>query len=71
LIQALRFHGFAGKVAVASPRAIDVERLHEAGADLVFLPLQDAADQAVALMLSGESAERVLIEAEVENEQVG
>jgi len=70
LIQALRFHGFAGRIAVASQRAIDVERLREAGAELVLLPFHDAADQAVALMLSGETAERILIEAEVEEEQV-
>ena len=70
LIQALRFHGFGGRIAVASPRAIDVDRLREAGADLVFLPFQDAADQAVVLMLEGEPAERVLIEAEVKEEEV-
>jgi hypothetical protein len=70
LIQALRFHGFTGKVAVAAPRAIEVERLREAGADLVLLPFQDAADQAVALMLSGEAGERVLIEAEVEEQEL-
>jgi voltage-gated potassium channel Kch len=70
LIQALRFHGFTGKIAVAAPRAIEVERLREAGADLVLLPFQDAADQAVALMLSGEAGERVLIEAEVEEQEL-
>jgi hypothetical protein len=32
--------------------------LREAVADLVFLPFQDAADQAVDLMLRGEPAER-------------
>jgi Trk K+ transport system NAD-binding subunit len=70
LIQALRFHGFAGRIAVASQHAVDVERLHEGGADLVFLPFHDAADQAVALLLSGEPAERILARAEVEEEQV-
>ena len=70
LIQALRLHGFAGRIAVASQHAADVERLREGGADLVFLPFHDAADQAVALLLSGEPAERLLIEAEVEEEQV-
>ena len=68
LIQALRFHGFAGRIAVASPRALDVDRLREAGADLVFLPFQDAADQAVALMLEGEPAGRALLEAEEEEQ---
>src|SRR5918996_3646729 len=70
LIQALRLHGFAGRIAVASQHAADVERLREGGADLVFLPFHDAADQAVALLLSGEPAERHLSEAEVEEEQV-
>jgi voltage-gated potassium channel Kch len=51
LIQALRFHGYTGRIAVAAQRATEVERLRAAGADLVFLPFQDAADQAVALML--------------------
>ena len=62
LIQALRFHGFAGRIAVAAQRAGDVDPLRRAGADLVFLPFQDAADQAVDLMLRGEPAERVLLE---------
>ena len=70
LIQALRFHGFAGRIAVAAQRSVDVDRLRAAGADVVLLPFQDAADQAVALMLAGEPRERVLIEAEVEEEQV-
>ena len=71
LTQALRFHGFRGRIAVAAPRAVEVDRLREAGVDLVFLPFQDAADQAVALMLGGEATERVLLEAEVaEEEQV-
>jgi hypothetical protein len=61
---------FTGRIAVASQRAVDVDRLREAGADLVFLPFQDAADQAVALILGGEPAERILIEAEVKEEQV-
>jgi Kef-type K+ transport system membrane component KefB len=70
LIQALRFHGFAGRIAVASQRASDVDRLRKAGADLVFLPFHDAADQAVALMLEGEPAERALLEVAAEEEQV-
>jgi Kef-type K+ transport system membrane component KefB/Trk K+ transport system NAD-binding subunit len=70
LIQALRFHGFAGRIAVASQHAVDVERLREGGADLVFLPFHDAADRAVALLLSGEPADRILTRAEVEEEQV-
>ena len=72
LIQALRFHGFAGRIAVAAQRAADVDRLREAGAGLVFLPFQDAADHAVDLMLGGEPAERAVIDtgAEEGGEQV-
>jgi Kef-type K+ transport system membrane component KefB/Trk K+ transport system NAD-binding subunit len=70
LIQALRFHGFTGRIAVAAQRSVDVDRLRAAGADVVLLPFQDAADQAVALLLGGEPRERVLIEAEVKEEQV-
>jgi Trk K+ transport system NAD-binding subunit len=70
LIQALRFHGFTGRIAVAAPRSVDVDRLRAAGADVVLLPFQDAADQAVALLLGGEPTERILIEAEVKEEQV-
>jgi Kef-type K+ transport system membrane component KefB len=70
LIQALRFHGFTGRIAVPAQRAIDIDRLREAGADLVFLPFQDAADQAVALMLEGEPAERTLLEVAAGEEQL-
>jgi Kef-type K+ transport system membrane component KefB len=70
LIQALRFHGFTGRIAVPAQRAIDIDRLREAGADLVFLPFQDAADQAVALMLGGEPAERALLEVAAAEEQL-
>jgi Kef-type K+ transport system membrane component KefB len=40
----------------------EVIRSLGAGADLVFLPFQDAADQAVDLMLKGEPVERALLE---------
>jgi Kef-type K+ transport system membrane component KefB len=71
LIQALRFHRFAGRIAVAAQHAADVDRLRAAGADLVFLPFQDAADQAVDLMLKGEPVERALLEiATAEEEQL-
>jgi Kef-type K+ transport system membrane component KefB len=66
LVQALRFHGFAGRIAVAAQRAADVDRLREAGAGLVLLPFQDAADHAVDLMLGGEPAERAVTDAETE-----
>jgi voltage-gated potassium channel Kch len=70
LIQALRFHGFTGRIAVAAQRAVDVDPLRVAGADLVFLPFQDAADQAVDLMLAGEPAERAQLEVAAEEEQL-
>jgi voltage-gated potassium channel Kch len=73
LIQALRFQGFGGRIAVATQHAAGAERLRAAGADLVFLPFQDAADRAVDLMLGGEPPERVLdaTKAEEEREEVG
>jgi Trk K+ transport system NAD-binding subunit len=71
LIQALRFQSFGGRIAVAAQHAADVDRLRAAGADLVFLPFQDAADQAVDLMLKGEPVERALLEiATAEEEQL-
>ncbi len=69
LIEALRFHGFEGRVAVAAQRAPEADRLREAGADLVLLPFQDAADQAVDLILRGERAARLLVEAERAEEE--
>jgi Kef-type K+ transport system membrane component KefB len=72
LIEALRFHGFTGRTAVAAQRASHVERLREGGADLVFLPFQDAAHQAVALLLGQEAPARRQIEpaAKKDREQV-
>jgi Kef-type K+ transport system membrane component KefB/voltage-gated potassium channel Kch len=53
LIQALRAHGYGGRIAVAVERDDDDTRLRGAGADLVLLPLRDAADTAIeALGLS-------------------
>jgi Kef-type K+ transport system membrane component KefB len=69
LIQALRFQSFGGRIAVAAQHAADVDRLRAAGADLVFLPFQDAADQAVDLMLKGEPVERALLEVAAEEEE--
>jgi Kef-type K+ transport system membrane component KefB len=68
LIQALRFHGFAGRIAVAAQRAADVARLREAGAGLVFLPFHDAADHAVDLMLGDRPAERAVIDSDPEGD---
>jgi hypothetical protein len=64
--------GFGGRIAVATQRTAGAERLRAAGADLVFLPFQDAADRAVDLMLGGEPPERALdaTKAEEEREEV-
>jgi len=51
LVQSLKNHGFAGKIGVAAQHATDAERLREKGADLVFMPFLDAADQAAGLIL--------------------
>ncbi len=51
LLNTLRSHQFAGKVAVTAESAKDAKTLREKGADLVFLPFRDAADQAVELLL--------------------
>jgi Kef-type K+ transport system membrane component KefB len=50
LLEALRRHGYRGRVAVAAHADADVPVLKAAGADLVLLPFQDAADQAVDLV---------------------
>ncbi len=47
LLQALRTHGYTGRVALTAHSDADAERLSDAGADLVLLPFVDAADQAV------------------------
>ncbi len=53
LLHALRHHGYRGKVAVTTHAPEDIERLKAEGADVVFVPYADAADQAVDL-ISGE-----------------
>ena len=50
LLEALRRHGYRGRVAVAAHEDDDAIALKAAGADLVLLPFQDAADQAVDLV---------------------
>ncbi|MCC5981083.1 MAG: cation:proton antiporter [Oceanicaulis sp.] len=50
MITTLRKHGYEGKIAVTSQRGAALERLKEAGADLILFPFQDAADQAVELI---------------------
>lgn len=66
LVHALRFHGFDGWIAVPTQHAAEAKRLREAGADLVFLPFQDAADRAVNLMLGGGPPERALMAIEAD-----
>ena len=52
MISTLRKFGYEGKIAVTSQRGAALERLKEAGADLILFPFQDAADQAVELITS-------------------
>jgi Kef-type K+ transport system membrane component KefB len=47
LLQGLRHHGYRGRVAVSTDRKDDVGLLEEHGADLVLIPLRDAAAVAV------------------------
>lgn len=50
LIQTLREHGYSGKIAITSDQQWDRNMPLPDGADLVLLPLQDAADQACDLL---------------------
>jgi voltage-gated potassium channel Kch len=52
LLDGLRARGYAGRVAVAANREGDAESLRERGADVVFMPFEDAAERAVSLMLA-------------------
>ena len=47
LIDGLRRRRFGGRIAVATHRAEEVDALRDRGADVVFLPFEDAADRAV------------------------
>jgi len=58
LIHALQDQGFTGKIAVTSHQEDDTDRLRAGGADLVLLPFQDAADQAVDLIKGQHLPER-------------
>ena len=51
LISSLRSQGYQGHIAVASHQLDEVEKLEEKGADIVMLPFQDAANQAIAKIL--------------------
>lgn len=57
LLQALRQHGYTGRVALTAHASGEAERLQQAGADLVLLPFRDAAREAVDL-LTGEETSR-------------
>nr|WP_207890470.1 cation:proton antiporter [Rubrobacter taiwanensis] len=50
LLEALREHGFEGKIALTAANEEDARALEKAGADLVFRPYADAADRAVEVL---------------------
>ncbi|MFQ5756923.1 MAG: cation:proton antiporter [Acidiferrobacterales bacterium] len=51
LLQALRRHGYRGRVALAAHTDYDAQMLVAAGTDLVLQPYTDAADQALDLLM--------------------
>jgi Trk K+ transport system NAD-binding subunit len=51
LIHTLRNLGYAGRIAVTAPGTGEVARLEQAGADLVLVPLADAAREAADRIL--------------------
>ncbi|MDQ1833548.1 cation:proton antiporter [Massilia scottii] len=50
LLSSLKRQNYAGKVAISAQNEKDAEIFRQRGADLVFLPFQDAARRAVELM---------------------
>lgn len=50
LLSSLKRQNYAGKVAISTQNEKDAEILRQRGADLVFMPFQDAARRAVELM---------------------
>jgi len=58
LIHALHNSNFKGKIAVTSHQEEDQQQLLTSGIDLVLLPFQDAADQAVDLLCGKQRAIR-------------
>jgi Kef-type K+ transport system membrane component KefB/voltage-gated potassium channel Kch len=58
LLHALRNQSFGGRVAVTSFRAGEAEALRAHGADLVLRPFDDAADQAIDLLLGLQPQQR-------------
>lgn len=59
LINALREQHFAGRIAVTNRHDAETQALQQAGASLVLEPFQDAADQAVQLLASEQTPERL------------
>ncbi|KTD61828.1 cation:proton antiporter [Legionella spiritensis] len=53
LIKGLKEHHYKGKIAVSTQHASQVEAFKEKGADIVFLPFDDAADRAVERIIQG------------------
>lgn len=69
LMQALRTGGYKGKIAISAHRDGAIERLSEAGADLVIVPFRDAAERAVELLTGDQPYEYIdIIEAEDQKE---
>jgi Kef-type K+ transport system membrane component KefB len=66
IVQELRSAGFRGRIAVITHHAADADPLRAAGADLVLEPFEDAADQAVDLIATGEAPVRVRDDATAE-----
>ena len=63
IIHVLRNVGYRGKTVVTSHHGSEVSQLKAAGVDLVLEPFQDAADQAVDLLMGNRAPERVRFEA--------
>jgi voltage-gated potassium channel Kch len=61
LVQIVRAAGFRGRIALTSLSRTDNEALLAAGADIVLEPFQDAADQAVEVLIGGAARERTEI----------
>ncbi|MCW5751552.1 MAG: cation:proton antiporter [Alphaproteobacteria bacterium] len=51
LLEALRAHGYRGRVALAARDAADAAHMSRMGADLVLLPFDDAAERAAEVIL--------------------
>ena len=61
LVQILRAEGYAGRLAIAAHGEASIERLRELEADLVLIPLRDAAERAVELLLGEQRQEGIEI----------